>query len=102
MNRFFSKASVTKLEPTIHEKIDKLCRQLSTHMGSRKPVQLNMAFSCFTTDVVTTYAFGKCYDFLEDASFETNFHAPIVAGTDLGPYIKQFRFIFPLVQSLPE
>ncbi|KAI1328950.1 putative cytochrome P450 [Xylariaceae sp. FL0255] len=102
MNRFFSKASVTKLEPAIHQKVDKLCRQLSTHFGSKKPVELNMAFSCFTTDVVTTYAFAKCYDFLDDLSFQTNFHAPIVAGTDLGPYIKQFPFIFPLMQSLPE
>ncbi|KAI0550319.1 putative cytochrome P450 [Xylaria curta] len=102
MNKFFSKASVTKLEPIIHEKIDKLCRQLMVHVGSRKPIQLNMAFSCFTTDVVTTYAFAKCYNFLEDSSFETNFHAPIVAGTDLGPYIKQFRFIFPLMKSLPD
>ncbi|KAI1818677.1 putative cytochrome P450 [Poronia punctata] len=102
MNRFFSKASVTKLEPTIHSKIDKLCRQLSTYIGTRKPLQLNMAFSCLTTDVVTMYAFAKSYDFLEDSSFETNFHAPIVAGTDLGPYIKQFRFIFPLMQALPD
>ncbi|KAI1281075.1 putative cytochrome P450 [Xylaria sp. FL0933] len=102
MNRFFSKASVTKLEPTIHDKVDKLCRQLSTHIGTQNSVQLNMAFSCFTTDVVTTYAFAKCYEFLDDPSFETNFHAPIVAGTDLGPYIKQFPFIFPLMQSLPD
>lgn len=102
MNRFFSKASVTKLEPTIHGKIEKLCGQLSSHVGSQKPVQLNKAFSCLTTDVVTTYAFAKCYDFLADASFERNFHEAIVAGTDLGPYIKQFRFVFPLMQSLPE
>ncbi|KAI2628686.1 putative cytochrome P450 [Hypoxylon sp. NC1633] len=102
VNRFFSKASVTKLEPTIHNKIDKLCHQLSTHIGDKNPVQLNMAFSCLTTDVVTTYAFAKCYDFLDDATFEHNFHAPIVAGTDLGPYIKQFRFIFPLMKSLPD
>ncbi|KAI1380471.1 putative cytochrome P450 [Hypoxylon crocopeplum] len=102
MNRYFSKASVTKLEPIIHDKIDKLCHQLSTHIGNNDPLQLNMAFSCFTTDVVTTYAFAKCYDFLADASFERNFHAPIVAGTDLGPFIKQFPFIFPLMQSLPD
>ncbi|KAI6091573.1 putative cytochrome P450 [Hypoxylon rubiginosum] len=102
MNRFFSKASVTKLEPTIHDKIDKLYHQLCTHMGDEAPVELNMAFSCFTTDVVTTYAFAKCYDFLDDASFQSNFHEPIVAGTNLGPYIKQFPFIYPLMRCLPD
>ncbi|KAI0839698.1 putative cytochrome P450 [Hypoxylon sp. FL0890] len=102
INRFFSKASVSKLEPMIHDKIDLLCEQLQTHLGDKNPVQLNMAFSCFTTDVVATYAFAKSYDFLADASFERNFHETMMSGAYLGTYFKQFPFLIPLMNSLPD
>ncbi|KAI0139140.1 putative cytochrome P450 [Hypoxylon sp. NC0597] len=102
INRFFSRASVSKLEPMIHDKIDLLCQQLQTHLGDKNPVQLNMAFSCFTTDVVASYAFAKSYDFLADASFDRNFHEPMMSGIRLGAYFKQFPFLIPLMNSLPE
>ncbi|OTA89496.1 hypothetical protein M434DRAFT_79252 [Hypoxylon sp. CO27-5] len=102
INRFFSRASVSKLEPMIHDKVDLLCKQLQTHLGDENPVQLNMAFSCFTTDVVATYAFAKSYDFLADASFERNFHEPMMSGIRLGAYFKQFPFLIPLMNSLPD
>ncbi|KAI0382249.1 putative cytochrome P450 [Hypomontagnella monticulosa] len=102
INRYFSKASVAKLEPIIHDKVEKLCHQLYTHLGDDQPVKLDMAFSCFTTDVVTIYAFDKCYDFLSDASFRRNLHGSIVAGTDLGHYTKQFPFLFPLMHHVPD
>ncbi|KAI1416450.1 putative cytochrome P450 [Hypoxylon sp. FL1857] len=102
INRFFSKTSVSKLEPMIHDKIDLLCQQLRTHLRDRNPVQLNMAFSCFTTDVVAAYAFAKSYDFLADASFEHNIHDPMMSGVRLGAYFKQFPSLIPLMNSLPD
>ncbi|KAI1141447.1 putative cytochrome P450 [Hypoxylon sp. FL0543] len=101
INRFFSRASVSKLEPVIYDKVELLCRQLRTHLRDENPVQLNMAFSCFTTDVVAAYAFAKSYDFLADASFELNFHEPMMSGIRLGSYFKQFPFLIPLMDSLP-
>ncbi|KAI9837891.1 MAG: hypothetical protein M1837_002681 [Sclerophora amabilis] len=102
LNPFFSKASVTKLEPIIHEKIEKLCRQLKTYEGSGSPVDLTMAFSCMTTDVVTEYAFAKCSNFLDSPTFEPNFHSAIIAGSNMGPFTKPFPWIFPLLRALPD
>lgn len=102
LNQFFSKASVTKLEPIIHTAIEKLVSQLRSHAGSGKPVIMNMAFSCMTTDIVTEYAFSKSYNFLDSPTFEPNFHRAIVAGSDMGPWIKQFPFLISLMNSLPE
>jgi cytochrome P450 len=102
LNRFFSKASVTKLEPIIHSKIEKLVAQLLGHVGSGEPVVLNMAFSCLTTDIVTEYAFAKSYDFLNSPTFEPNFHRAIVAGSDMGPWIKQFPWLMTLMNKLPK
>ncbi|KAL4998500.1 cytochrome P450 [Aspergillus recurvatus] len=102
LNRFFSKASVTKLEPIIDSAIGKLCTQLESFSGSQRPVKMNMAFSCMTTDVVTEYAFAKSYNFLDSPTFEPNFHRAIVAGSDMGPWIKQFPFLMTLMNVLPK
>ncbi|PLB36812.1 cytochrome P450 [Aspergillus candidus] len=101
MNRFFSKASVTKLEPMIRKAVEKLCAQLEGHAGSGNPIKMNDAFSCMTTDVVTEYAFAKSYNFLDSPTFQPNFHRAIIAGSDMGPWIKQFPVLMPLMNILP-
>ncbi|OTB00292.1 hypothetical protein M426DRAFT_267883 [Hypoxylon sp. CI-4A] len=102
LNRFFSKASVSKLEPMILDKVEKLCQQLGTHIGDENPVRLEMAFSCFSTDVVAAYSFSKSYGFLEDASFEHNYRLPMAGGLRLTVYFKHFPFIIPFMKSLPD
>lgn len=102
LNRFFSKASVTKLEPMIHKAVEKLCAQLESHAGTGNPVKMNNAFSCMTTDVVTEYAFAKSYNFLDSPTFEPNFHRAIIAGSDMGPWIKQLPCLIALMNSLPK
>ncbi|KAF4910811.1 Cytochrome P450 monooxygenase sdnE [Colletotrichum fructicola] len=102
LNRFFSKSSVNKLEPVIHNAIEKLVSQLRTYKRSGKPVAINMAFSCVTTDVVTEYAFAKSYNFLGSSTFEPNFHRAIIAGTDMGPWFKQFPWLITLMNRLPQ
>ena len=102
LNRFFSKSSVNKLEPVIHNAIEKLITQLQTHAGTGNPVAMNMAFSCVTTDVVTEYAFAKSYNFLGSPTFEPNFHRAIIAGTDMGPWFKQFPWLITLMNRLPQ
>lgn len=101
LNRFFSKASVTRLEPIIHRAVEKLIAQLRLHTGTGSPVSIAMAFSCMTTDVVTEYAFLKSYDFLGSPTFEPNFHRAIIAGTDMGPWFKQFPWLITLMNRLP-
>ncbi|OJD28710.1 cytochrome p450 [Diplodia corticola] len=102
MNRFFSKASVVKLEPLIKDTINKLCTQLETHYaGTGQPATLNMAYSCMTTDVVTEYAFARSYSFLDSPTFEPNFHRAIVAGSNMGPYTKRFPWLLAFMRCLP-
>ena len=61
-----------------------------------------MAFSCMTTDIVTEYAFTRTYNFLDSPTFESNLHDAIVEGALMGPVIKQFPWLQPLLQSIPE
>nr|POE75179.1 nonribosomal peptide synthetase sirp [Quercus suber]POE94740.1 nonribosomal peptide synthetase sirp [Quercus suber] len=101
LNRFFSKASVNRLEPMIYSAVEKLASQLRKYVDTGDPINMTMAFSCLTTDVVTEYAFSKSYNFLNSPTFEPNFHRAIIAGTDLGPWTKQFPWIIPLMNMLP-
>jgi hypothetical protein len=60
-----------------------------------------MAFSCLTTDVITEYAFGQSYNFLDSSTFEPNLRPAIFASLSNGPLFKQLPFIITLMQSLP-
>ena len=102
LNQFFSKASVTKLEPIIKQVVDKLCSKLELHAGTGKPIKLSMAISCMTADIVTEYSFARSYNLLDSPTFEPNLHRAIVAGTDLAPFIKRFQWMLTLMKSLPE
>ncbi|EGX94785.1 cytochrome P450, putative [Cordyceps militaris CM01] len=102
LNKFFSKAAVTRLEPIIHSAVEKLISQLETYSGAEKPAPMTMAFSCMTTDIVTEYAFAKSYGFLNSPTFEPNFHGAIIAGTDMGAWMKQFPWLMTLLNSLPQ
>ncbi|KAL4813108.1 cytochrome P450 [Aspergillus spinulosporus] len=101
LSRFFSKSSVAKLEPIIESAIRKLCTQLESYSGTQRPVKMNMAFSCMTADVVTEYAFAKSYNFLDSPTFEPNFHRAIIAGCEMGPWIKQFPVLMAVMNVLP-
>jgi hypothetical protein len=53
LNRYFSKGAVSKLEGMIQDKAATLCTKFERFGGTGQPVDLTMAYSCLTTDVVT-------------------------------------------------
>lgn len=53
LNRYFSKAAVAKLEDRIQDKAELLCEKFLEMANTGTPIDLAVAFSCFTTDVVT-------------------------------------------------
>ncbi|KAL0258271.1 hypothetical protein SLS55_007444 [Diplodia seriata] len=102
-NRFFSRQSVQKLEPQIRRVVDKLCAQLEKNFaGNGCPVNLPDAFGCMATDVVSRYAFGYSYDFLESDTFLPNLTKGIDAGMALGATVKQFPWLLAFLHALPE
>lgn len=102
-NRFFSRQSVQRLEPAVRRVVDKLCAQLERNFaGTGCPVNLTDAFGCMATDVVSRYAFGYSYDFLESDTFLPNLTKGIDAGMALGATVKQFPWLLSFLHSLPE
>ena len=102
LNRYFSKASVIKLEPRISSYASKLCSNIKTHAGSGKPIDLAAAISCYATDVVTEYAFAQSFGCLEDPSFTYSFHGAISEMGNCFNWIKHFPVLLKVLLSLPE
>ena len=101
LNPFFSKAAVARLEPAIHGVVAKLCRRLADEGAAGRPVDLVMAFSCLTTDVVTDFAFSRSSNFLDSPTFAPNFHEAILGGTRMGVWARHWPVIYPILRSIP-
>jgi cytochrome P450 len=102
LNRYFSKASIAKLEPLIHDLADRLCNKLLARRGNGNHFEITMAYSCFTTDIISYYAFGQTEGFLEQTDFEPNLRPTIFAFLKPFPYVRQWPFLYYLIASIPE
>ncbi|KAI9641428.1 hypothetical protein NHQ30_010235 [Ciborinia camelliae] len=102
MNRYFSKASVLRLEPMIQRHVDSLVFHLCSYRDTKKPINLSLAFSCFTNDVISEYALGKSDNYIENSQdFYTDLHEAIQNSAKISHVTKVFTWILPLLQNMP-
>jgi cytochrome P450 len=94
LTKFFSKARISQLEPEIHRLAQTLCDKLLAQAGKKLPFDLTMAYSCFTSDLISDYCFGESFGFLEQESFEPNFRRALYSFLNT-TYV--FRF-FPWIR----
>ena len=100
MGDFFSKASITKLEPLVARNVQLLCTKLHEHAESGQPVRLSDAFNCLTVDIITEYAFLKQYRYLEIPNFRTPFYEAFEVAFQSSSLIKRLPWIIPLMGKL--
>ncbi|KAI9785213.1 MAG: hypothetical protein M1835_003379 [Candelina submexicana] len=100
LSPYFSKKSVTQLEPVIQSIVDKLCAILKTYQESGEPVIMEYAYSALTADVISTYSFGKSYGCVAHG-FAPDWYHMISEPSELSHSIKQFSWLLPLLQSFP-
>ncbi|KAE8445994.1 hypothetical protein EG329_012633 [Mollisiaceae sp. DMI_Dod_QoI] len=102
IHKFFSKASVTKLEPQIQSTIDKLCARLKAIQAEKKPLTMSQAWYCVTMDIITEYSFGESEDYTSNApDFHTTLEDAFDGTARAGTVIKQVPWILPLMEKLP-
>lgn len=101
LNPFFSKQSIRRLEPIIHEALGKLLVRLSQHAKTSSPVKFNLLYSALTSDVINNYAFGPSESCLERPDLnEGVFRAFTEAGE--GYHLTCYLPFFPkMYASLP-
>ncbi|KAF1849264.1 cytochrome P450 [Cucurbitaria berberidis CBS 394.84] len=74
--KFFSRAMIARLEPEVHGLVQKLCDKLLAQSGDNEAFDIAMAYSCFTSDAISSYSFGESFGFLDQKGWYPNFRAP--------------------------
>ena len=85
---------IARLEPEVQNLAQKLCDKLLRESG-RKPFDITMAYSCFTSDAISGYSFGESFGFLDQDGWYPNFREPL--ASILKP-VFIFRF-FPITKA---
>lgn len=84
----------------IHDKAQRLCTRLlaSDNVG---PFQLTAAYSCFTTDTLTSYAFGHSLANLEQPGWHPTFKGTVDKMTGLFYLSRHLPVMASLAEYLP-
>ena len=99
---YLSKATLQRLEPGIQSVMDKLVSRLEGLKGSSRNVNLLDVYACLTGDVIGQYAFAQTYGFLDDPDFSPHWHNLMMDVSQNGHVLKQFAWIMPLTQAMPD
>ena len=99
---YLSKATLQRLEPGIQSVMDKLVSRFEDLKGSSRNVNLLDAYACLTGDVIGQYAFAQTYGFLDDPDFSPWWHQLMIDVSQNGHVLKQFGWIMPLTQAMPD
>jgi cytochrome P450 len=101
LNPFFSKRSVSKVEPLIHDKVRRLCVRFTDAMKSKQVIRLDAAYMALTMDIITEYAYGESYDYLSEDDFKLKWKETVVGALANGVFLRQFPWALPILNAIP-
>jgi cytochrome P450 len=96
--KFFSQAMIARLEGEIHGMVHRLCDKLLAEAGRKEPIDVAMAYSCFTSDAIFGYCFGEEQGFLRQEGWYPNHREATLAV--LKPVF--FLRFFPVLAKLQD
>ncbi|KAK8029629.1 hypothetical protein PG993_010920 [Apiospora rasikravindrae] len=98
LSKFFSRAQIGRLEPEIQVLVQRLCDKLLLESGKGEPIDVTMAYSCFTSDTISDYCFGQSFGFLAQESWYPNYRAATLSkymSNDMALLIKTIQTDIP-------
>ena len=101
LNPFFSKRQIANNEAQIQEKVDHLCQRLEECMANGQVVRLDAAYMALTMDIITEFAFGKPYNYLDEPDFKLSWKETVVEGSANGVFLRQFPWALPILKGTP-
>lgn len=101
LNPFFSKRAIANNEAQIKEKVEHLCRRLKECMGNNEVVRVDAAFMALTMDIVTHFAFGDSYNYLDEPDFKAEWKETVIGGSANGVFLRQFPWALPVLKATP-
>jgi hypothetical protein len=67
-----------------------------------QPINLNIMYSAFTSDIILEYAFGESHHYLDKDDFNVNFFGMMDSIHHIGAAAKQFGWLLPILLSIPD
>ncbi|KAF2748400.1 cytochrome P450 [Sporormia fimetaria CBS 119925] len=98
---YFSMAAIRRVDPVIRKYLDILNRRLGEYKASGQPVTLNCAFMAFTTDIITEYAFGLSWGYLEAEVFYPNWLPLVIGVSEQSLLHKQMPWLTNALRKIP-
>ncbi|KAF1975671.1 cytochrome P450 [Bimuria novae-zelandiae CBS 107.79] len=91
---------------TINADMHKMMRHAVAPFFSRRksktPVDLRLLFSCFTTDIITQYAFPNCFGLLADPDLAPVWRRTFAEGLRNFQWFKHFPSLWTVLRSIPD
>lgn len=97
---FFSNSSIRSMEPVLQKYLGRFLERLR-EQKPQEPVELHPMFRALTNDFITTYAFGKSVDLLDDADFGRPYYASSDVFFRMSQSFGHFFWLADFVYSLP-
>lgn len=92
LSKFFSRAQVTQLEPTIHKLAESLCDKILV-IGEKEPFDVTSAYSHMSSDVISGYCFGESIGLVAQKGWEPNFRKGLYALLNMMYYLRFFPML---------
>lgn len=102
MGKYFSKSNIRRLDSTIQENLAKFLERLENSRSSQEVIPLTHAFRALTCDIITSYSFGACSDFLSREDYNGPLWEAVYSSTKLGHWIEHIGWLGPLIEALPK
>ncbi|RYO99103.1 hypothetical protein DL764_006905 [Monosporascus ibericus] len=97
--KYFSRGHISQLEPVIQKLVQKLCSKMLDERGKKGPLNVTVAYSCFTSDAISEFCYGQSFGFLVQDAWEPNFLAPLHAQLKTAYVSKYFPITYVVKAS---
>ncbi|PWY90358.1 cytochrome P450 [Aspergillus sclerotioniger CBS 115572] len=94
---YFAKARVDRIQPLIQGKITKLMHQLDAYVRSGKPLKVDVAYNCFTADVITGYTSYRALGYLDTPDMVPIWSETVRNLVEIGMIARHLPGFFPLL-----
>lgn len=101
LNSFFSVGSIRRLEPIMKRFMAKMTARMDEAGKTGQVMHMHQVFKACASDVITVYAFGECFGFMDREDFGRSFFE----STDVFFYLTHIFGLVPwlvhYVQNMP-
>jgi cytochrome P450 len=101
LNPFFSKRSISTIEPLIFSKVELLCRRFEDAIKTKEVIRLDAAYMALTMDIIAQYAYGHSYNHLAEGDFKVSWKESILSVSSNGAFLRQFPWALPIMNAIP-